>query len=63
MMTKRTKIHDGIIAVLVLTSAVLSWQLDVRWIGLAALTAVIMLSSTVTGFCPVHYAVSKLVRE
>jgi len=62
-MTKKTKIHDGIIGALILTSALLAWQIDVRWIGLAGLTAVIMLSSTVTGFCPVHFAVGKLVKD
>jgi len=62
-MSKRTKIHDGIIGALVLASVLLAWQLDVRWLGLAGLVAVVMLSSTVTGFCPVHFLVGKLVRE
>lgn len=62
-MTKQTKIHDGIVGAIVLTSAALAWQHDVRWVGLAALTGVIMLSSTLTGFCPVHFLVGKVVRD
>jgi hypothetical protein len=62
-MTLRTKVHDGIIALLVLTSAALTWLVDPRFIALAGLTALVMLSSTVTGFCPVHWAVSKTIDE
>lgn len=62
-MTKRIKIHDGIIGALILTSAILAWQVDVRFIGLAGLTALIMVSSAFTGFCPVHFTLKKLVRE
>lgn len=62
-MTKRIKIHDGIIGALVLASAVLAWQVDVRLVALAGLTALIMISSSFTGFCPVHFTLKKLVRE
>jgi hypothetical protein len=47
----------------VLTSAALTWLVDPRFIALAGLTALVMLSSTVTGFCPVHWAVSKTIDE
>jgi hypothetical protein len=60
-MTTKTKIHDGIVGAIVSFSAVMAWQFDPRWIALAGLTGVIMLSSTVTGFCPVHFLVGKLV--
>ena len=62
-MTTRTKVHDGIIALLVLTSTALAWAVDPRFVGLAGLVGLVMLSSTVTGFCPVHWAVSKTVKE
>ena len=60
-MSKRVKIHDGIVGGLIALSAVLAWQVDPRWIGLAGLTAAIMISSSFTGFCPVHYLVKKFV--
>lgn len=61
--TKKIKIHDGIIGGLILFSAGMAWQVDPRWIGLAGLTAAIMVSSAFTGFCPVHFLVNKLVKD
>jgi hypothetical protein len=62
-MTKKIKIHDGIIGGLIFTSAFLAWEFDPRWIALAGLTAVIMISSAFTGFCPVHYTINKLMKD
>ena len=62
-MTKRIKIHDGIIGTLILGSSALAWLVDPRFIAIAGLTALIMISSSFTGFCPVHYLVGKLVPE
>jgi hypothetical protein len=61
-MTKKIKIHDGIIGALLLSTTALAWLHDPRWMCLTALTAVIMVSSAFTGFCPVHYLVGKLAR-
>ena len=62
-MTKRVKIHDGIVGGIVLFSAGMAWQFDPLWIALAGLTAAIMVSSAFTGFCPVHYLVGRMVPE
>ena len=59
LMSRRVKIHDGIIGGLLLATVALSVLVDPRFIWLAALTGGIMLSSSFTGFCPVHYAVRK----
>ena len=61
-MTKKTKIHDGILGVLLLSTTALAWLVDPRWMALTGLTAAIMLSSAFTGFCPVHYLVGKWVK-
>lgn len=63
LMSKKTRIHDGIVGGLIAISALLAWQVDPRWIALAGLTAVIMISSSFTGFCPVHFLVSKIYRD
>ena len=60
-MTKKIKIHDGIIGSLILFSALMAWRVDPRWLALSGLTALIMISSSFTGFCPVHFVVDKLV--
>lgn len=57
LMSRRVKIHDGIIGVLLLASMALTLWVDLRFGWLAGLVGAIMLSSSFTGFCPVHYAV------
>ncbi|MCE9575956.1 MAG: DUF2892 domain-containing protein [Deltaproteobacteria bacterium] len=61
-MTKQIKIHDGVVGALVLASVALGWFVDPRWLALTALTALVMISSAFTGFCPVHYTVGKVVK-
>lgn len=62
-MTRKIKLHDGIIGALISLSVGLGWAVDVRWLGLAGLTAVIMISSAFTGFCPIHYTINKLLPD
>lgn len=62
-MTQKIKIHDGIVGALLLFSVVMAWKVDPRWIALAGLTSLIMISSAFTGFCPVHFLVGKIVRD
>lgn len=62
-MTRKVRIHDGVIAVLLLTSAALGTWVDPRGWWLTPLTALIMLQSAFTGFCPVHFSINKLLRD
>jgi hypothetical protein len=62
LMTKRVKVHDGIVGALVLATVALGNSFDPRWYALTALVAVVMISSAFTGFCPVHFLVSKVVK-
>ncbi len=62
-MTRKIKIHDGIIGGLILFSVLMAWRVDPRWLALTGLTVVIMISSAFTGFCPVHFLVGKLVKS
>lgn len=62
-MTKRVRVHDGIIGALLAGSALLGWRIDARFWWLAALTGVVMLQSSFTGFCPVHYVLGKAMPE
>ena len=59
-MTKKIKIHEGIIGVLLSVSAVL---VDPRFVWLTIATGAIMLQSAFSGFCPVHYLVEKAFPE
>jgi hypothetical protein len=62
LMTPKVRLHDGIIGALLVGSVALAHFVDVRFLGLAGLTGLIMFSSAFTGFCPVHWAISKLSR-
>ncbi len=62
LMTPKVKLHDGIVGALVLGSTLLAWKVDPAFIWLAGLTGAIMISSAFTGFCPVHFLVSKIVK-
>jgi hypothetical protein len=59
-MTPKVKLHDGVIGALLLTTAALTLWVDPRFVWLSALTGAVMLSSAFTGFCPVHFVISKL---
>ena len=60
-MTKQIRIHDGVIAALNIASLLLGVYVNARFLWLAALVAAVMTSSVFTGFCPVHYTISKLM--
>ena len=58
-MTRNVKVHDGIIGVLLLGTTALALLVDPRFGWLTLATGGIMLQSSFTGFCPVHWAVNK----
>ena len=62
-MTPRVKLHDGIVGALVAGSVALAVFVDPRFGWLAGLTGLIMVQSSFTGFCPVHYTISKVWPE
>jgi len=55
------RVHDGIVAVIILLSVVLGMYVNPLWLWLAIATGVIMLSSSFTGFCPVHFILGKIM--
>lgn len=60
-MKKKIRIHDGIVGALILLSVVLAINVQAQWIWLAGAVAVLMLISSVTGFCPVYYVINKVM--
>lgn len=60
-MTKRVRVHDGIIGVLLGVSALLTALVDVRFLWLGAITGGVMLQSAFTGFCPIHFTLGRLM--
>jgi Protein of unknown function (DUF2892) len=62
-MTKKVKIHDGIIGSLLVGSAALAFTVSPYFLWLTGATGLIMLQSAFTGFCPVHYLVNKALPD
>ncbi len=60
-MTKKIKLHDGIVGALIVASVALGQWVSPVFYGLAGLTGLIMVSSAFTGFCPVHFTIGKLM--
>jgi hypothetical protein len=53
------KVHDGIIGAVNLLSVVAGVMVNPVWFWLIGVTSVVMISSAVTGFCPLHFLLSK----
>jgi hypothetical protein len=62
-MTKRVRVHDGIIGALLAGTSALGVLVDPRFLWLTGLTGLIMLQSAFTGFCPVHFIVNRAIAE
>ena len=58
---RELKVHDGIVGTLILLSVGASVMLNPAWLWLAGVIAVLMISSAFTGFCPVHFVLSKVM--
>ncbi len=61
-MNKR-RIHDGIAGALITLGVVLGFYLNPIWLLLPGLLGVTLLQSAFTGFCPVYYALDRLVTD
>ena len=55
------KVHDGIVGALTLLSVVAGVMLNPVWFWLAGVLGAVMLSSAFTGFCPLHFLLSKIL--
>lgn len=59
----KVRLHDAIVGILYLGSAVLALQFDLRWVYLALGVAVLQIMSPVTKFCPVYAVLNKLMPD
>ena len=55
------RVHDGIVAIIILASVLLGMYVNPLWLWLAVATGAIMFSSMFTGFCPVHFILGKIM--
>lgn len=57
---RKIRIHDGIVGILYLLSVILAFTVNLQWLYLAGAVAVLQISSSFTGFCPVYYLLDKM---
>lgn len=62
-MKNKTKIHDGIVGAIYLLSILLAVYVDIQWLYLAGVVAVLQIQSMVTGFCPVYFVLDRMMAE
>jgi hypothetical protein len=62
-MTLKTRIHDGVVGALVLTGTLLGLTQSVSWLYATGALAGLMISSAFTGFCPVYYALDRIMPD
>lgn len=62
-MTLKTRIHDGIVGVLVLTGTLLGATQGSRWYYATGALSALMVSSFFTGFCPICYALDRIMPD
>jgi hypothetical protein len=62
-MKNKIKVHDGVVGALILLSVVLALKVDIQWIYLAGAVSILMILSSVTGFCPVYFILNKVMPQ
>lgn len=62
-MDSKTKLHDGIVGAIYLLSIILGVTVNIQWLIIAGVVAVLQIMSSFTGFCPVYYILNKVMPE
>ncbi|RIA08898.1 Protein of unknown function (DUF2892) [Flavobacteriaceae bacterium MAR_2010_72] len=57
----KIRLHDAIVGVLYLTSVVLAFMVNIKWLYMAGAVAALQIISPVTKFCPVYFILNKLM--
>ena len=60
---RELKVHDGIVGVIILLSVVAGVMFNPAWFWLAGVTGVAMIQSAFSGFCPIHFILSKVMPQ
>ena len=67
MVTNRThtkiRLHDAIVGILYLLSVVLAFTVNIQWMYLAGVVAVLQIISPLTKFCPVYFLLNKFMPD
>lgn len=62
-MTLKTRIHDGIVGTMVLTGTMVGLTYGTVWFYATGALALLMMSSSFTGFCPVYFVLDRVMPD
>ena len=60
-MNQKRRIHDAIVGVVVTAGVALGHYVSAHWLLLPAVIGVTLIQSGITGFCPVYFALDRLL--
>lgn len=60
-MNRKRRIHDAIVGVVVTAGVALGHYVSAPWLILPAVIGVTLIQSGLTGFCPVYFALDRLL--
>ena len=60
-MSHKRRVHDAIVGLLVTVGVALGHYVSAHWYLLPAVIGVTLIQSGVTGFCPVYFALDRLL--
>jgi len=60
-MNQKRRIHDAIVGVVVTAGVALGHYVSAGWLLLPAVIGVTLIQSGITGFCPVYFALDRLL--
>jgi hypothetical protein len=60
-MNQKRRIHDAIVGLLVTAGVALGHYVSAHWLLLPAVIGVTLIQSGFTGFCPVYFALDRLL--
>jgi hypothetical protein len=63
LIQSKIKLHDGIVGLTYLLSIILAVTVNIQWLYLAGVVAVLQIMSSFTGFCPVYFVLNKIMTE
>ncbi len=60
-MKNKIRVHDGILGAVILLSVILAYTVNMQWLFLAGVVAILMISSAFSGFCLVYFILHKVM--
>jgi hypothetical protein len=63
LIQSKIKLHDGIVGLTYLLSIILAVTVNIQWLYLAGVVAVLQIMSAFTGFCPVYFVLNKVIGD